>query len=112
MAKLKLESDKFQESVGYMKKCFNQEILERVETIYRAIAGLEDDNQVVVQFIENSGKLQNSYNMCLESVDKFIKMMEDLFDISEYMKKASIEAVQSRDTSFEVSEIDTSAVIM
>ena len=31
MAKLKLDSVKFEESVGYLKKCFNTEILERVE---------------------------------------------------------------------------------
>lgn len=112
MAKLKLDSQKFEESVGYMKKCFNTQILEAVETVYTAIAGLDDGNEVTTQFIGNAKKLQESYNTCLDGVDKFIKMMEDLFDISEYMKKASIQEVQNRDTSFETGEIDTSAIIM
>ena len=47
MAKLKLDSVKFEESVGYLKKCFNTEILERVEGTYKAIADLNDGNPIV-----------------------------------------------------------------
>ena len=112
MAKLKLDSAKFEESIGYLKQCFNTQILERVETVYKAIAGLDDGNQVVAQFMDNAKKLQDSYNTCLDGVDNFIKLMEDLYDISEYMKKASIQDVNKRDTSVDVTGIDTSAILV
>ncbi len=112
MAKLKLDSVKFEESVGYLKKCFNTEILERVEGTYKAIADLNDGNPIVVQFMENAKKLQDAYNNCLDGVDNFIKLMEDLYDISEYMKKATIQDVNKRDTSVDVTGIDTSAILV
>ena len=62
--------------------------------------------------MENAKKLQDAYNNCLDGVDNFIKLMEDLYDISEYMKKATIQDVNKRDTSVDVTGIDTSAILV
>lgn len=109
---LKLNEQKFEESIGYLKKTFNEETLEIIVDAVNSVRALGDENQVMDQFMEASMKLQNCYNSCLDGVDKFLLETQAIYDIAEFTKKKNIGEVSNRDASFDVDSIDTSAVLV
>lgn len=109
---LKLNEQKFEESIGYLKKTFNEETLEIIVNAVNAVRGLGDENELTDQFMAASMKLQNCYNSCLDGVDKFLNETQAVYDIAEFMKKKNIGEVSNRDASFDVDAIDTAQVLV
>ncbi len=109
---LKLSEEKFEQSIGYLKKTFNTETLEKVVGAVQAVKSLGDENELTEQFMDAAMKVQNTYNSCLDGVDKFLAESQAVYDITEYLKKKSIGEVSNRDASFDVDAIDTSSVIV
>ena len=109
MALMKLDSQKFQDSIGEIRQVVNSDILDLMSGVATTLQNTGDDNQLVAQQLENCKKFQGSYNVFLEGTKGFLGELEKCYDISEYIsKKADIGGVQSRDTGFANKQIDGS----
>lgn len=108
---LKLDAQKFDETIGQLKKGFNHDVLESVGKVAAILKDDVGENPVIDQTIEQCKKFQASYNVALECVDKVIREFGKVYDITEYLeKRVSVGEISSRDTSFATSDIDPSAV--
>lgn len=108
MALMKLDSQKFQDSIGEIRQVVNSDILDLMSGVATTLQNTGDDNQLVNQQLENCKKFQSSYNVFLEGTKGFLGELEKCYDISEYIsKKADIGGVQSRDTGFTNKQIES-----
>lgn len=108
---LKLDAQKFEETIGQLKKGFNQDVLESVGKVAAVLKDDIGENPIIAQTVDQCKKFQASYNVALEGVDKVIGEFGKVFDITEYLeKRATVGELSSRDTSFSTSNIDPSTV--
>lgn len=109
MALLKLDAEKFQESVGNLKASTNVEVLECMQQVANVLQNTGDSNKQIEDALENCKKFQSQYNVTLEGINGFIGELGKVYDIAVFMdKKADIGAVSGRDTGFSVKQTDTS----
>lgn len=112
MAKLNLDSEKFENSIGELKKAANENVIANMTAVAAALRNTDDSNPLIGQSLENCKKFQFQYNVCLEGIESFIGEMDKVYEISEYMqKKANVGTVSGRDTGFSTEKIDTGKVL-
>ena len=112
---LNLSKEKLDNSVGALRKAFNDEVLEACTQLATTLKTEAENggNELVKQALDNCLKVQNAYNPCVESMKGFLKDMTEVSEIAEYLEKqASIGDVASHDTSFSNQGISADEVRM
>lgn len=111
---LKLDQEVVNSTVGSYQKVFNDDVLEVFSGLAAALREEESNggNAIITQTLESCRKFQGQYNTCLESFSKFVEDAKGVEAIAEYVKKASMGDVASRDTSFENQHINPDDVVM
>lgn len=110
---LKLDSEKFNNSIGALKAASNDQIVESMTRVAQTLKNTGDSNPLVEQALEACKKFQNQYNVTLAGIDGFIKETRKMYDIAEHMeKRANVGEVSSRDTAFDNQQIDSSSVLI
>lgn len=110
---LKLDSEKFNNSIGALKNATNAQIVEQMAKVAQTLKNTGDSNPLVEQALGACKKFQTQYNTTLAGIDGFIKETRKMYDIAEHMeKRASVGEVSSRDTGFENNQVDSSSVLI
>lgn len=93
---IKLDKAVLDESVGALKKGFNEEVLNQMQQVASMINSMEDGSSVVQQAKENLAKMQKAYNTVLPQTEVFLAEIGKTYDIAEYMEsKANIGDVRN-----------------
>ncbi|KSV58274.1 hypothetical protein [Acetivibrio ethanolgignens] len=110
---LTLSTEQLLEIQEQLVTAVNGKVIDSVNELARVVVAHADDNPMMNTLVESCKKIQSNYNDNYKpSIDKLVSTYIDVADLTEALKKKQAEMeVQQKDTSFQFSGIDTSAVL-
>lgn len=110
---VKLSTEQLLEVHDQLIAAVNGKVIDSVNELARVLTVHSEDNPMIITLIESCKKIQNNYNQNYKtSIDKLVNTYVEVADLTEALKRKQAEMeVQQRDTSFNFTGIDTSAVL-